>query len=79
MLLRQNGPLEVGRTLLALIAVLLALLVLWLGRRRAQRIKAVRIIAGKDTVAAAWSEVLLIGCATAGCSTAIVVVLIYAR
>jgi uncharacterized membrane protein YidH (DUF202 family) len=78
-LLRQNGPLEVGRTLLALTAVLLALLVLWLGRRRAQRIKAVRIIAGKETVAAPRSEVLLIGCATAGFSTAIVVVLMYSR
>lgn len=52
-LLRQHGPLEVGRTMLALTAVLLALLILWLGHRRAQRIKASRVISGRIVVAAA--------------------------
>jgi uncharacterized membrane protein YidH (DUF202 family) len=74
-LLRQNGPLAAGRTLLAVTAVLLALLVLRLGRRRAQRIRAIRLIAGKNILPNARTEVLLIGWATAGFATAIIVLL----
>jgi putative membrane protein len=36
-LLRQGGPLAVGRTSLAVLAILLALLVVWLGYVRAKR------------------------------------------
>ena len=75
-LLRQSGPLAVGRTLLAVIAVLLALLVLRLGRSRGRRISAIRLIAGKKIVSNARTEVLLIGWATGGFATAIVVVLL---
>jgi putative membrane protein len=78
-LLRPHGPLEVGRTLLALTAVLLALLVLWLGHRRAQRIKASHLISGRIVVAAPAAEVLLIGCATGVFSIAIVVTLMHSR
>lgn len=76
-LLRQHGPLGVGRTLLTVAAGLLAMLVLWLGHRRAQRTKVVRNVAGKDVVAAPWLEVPLIGYATAAFATAIVVFLIF--
>ena len=73
LLLRQSGPLTVGRTLLAVTAVLLAFLVLRLGRQRGQRIRAIRLIAGKNIVSNARTEVLLIGWATAGFATAIAV------
>jgi uncharacterized membrane protein YidH (DUF202 family) len=78
-LLRQGGPLAVGGTVLAVTAVLLALLVLRLGRRRGQRIRAIRRIAGKNIVPNARTEVLLIGWATAGFATAIVVLLMHSR
>jgi hypothetical protein len=72
LLLRQSGPLTVGRTLLV-VTVLLAFLVLRLGRRRGQRIRVIRLIAGKNIVSNARTEVLLIGWATAGFATAIAV------
>jgi putative membrane protein len=78
-LLRPTGPLAVGRTILAIAAVLLALLVVWLGHVRGQRIRATRLIAGKNVVASPRIEVLLIGLATAGFATTIVVVLVYSR
>ena len=78
-LLRQHGPFEVGRTLLALTAVLLALLVLWLGYRRAQRVNASHVIAGRAVVPTPRTEVLLIGGATVGFATFIVLVLMHSR
>jgi putative membrane protein len=78
-LLRQGGPLAVGRALLAVTAVLLALLVLRLGRGRGRRIRAIRVIAGRKIVSNARAEVLLIGWATAGFATAIVVLLVHSR
>ena len=78
-LLRQTGPLAVGRTILAVTAVLLALLVVWLGHVRGQRIRATRLIAGKNVVASPRTEVPLIGLATAGFAAAIVVVLVHSR
>jgi uncharacterized membrane protein YidH (DUF202 family) len=78
-LLRQGGPLAVGGTLLAVTAVLLALLVLQLGRRRGQQIKAIRRIGGKNIVPNGRTEVLLIGWATASLATAIVVLLLSSR
>ena len=74
-LLRQHGPLGPGRTLLTLIATLLALLVLGVGYWRARRVKASRVIAGRVVIPAPRTEVLLIGCATVLFSTAIVVAL----
>jgi putative membrane protein len=78
-LLRQGGPLAVVGTLLAVTAVLLALLVLRLGRGRGQRIRAIRRIAGQNIVPTARTEVLLIGWATAGFATAVVGLLIWSR
>jgi putative membrane protein len=76
LLFRQTGPLAVGRTLLAAAAVLLALLVLGLGRRRGRRVRAIGVIAGKNIVSDARTEVLLIGWAVAGFATATVVLLL---
>lgn len=76
LLFRQNGPLAVGRTLLAATAVLLALLVLRLGRRRGRRTRAIRVIAGKNIVTDARTEVLLIGWAVTGFATATIVLLL---
>lgn len=76
LLFGQTGPLAVGRALLAATAVLLALLVLGLGRRRGRRIRAFRAIAGKNIVADARTEVLLIGWAVAGFATATLVLLL---
>ena len=75
-LLREGGPLAVGRTALAVTAVLLALLVVWLGHARAQRIRTIRVVAGKNVVAAPLIEVLVMGWATAGFAAAIVVLLL---
>lgn len=77
-LLKQSGPLAVGGDLLAGTAVLLALLVLWLGRRRGQRIKAIRPSTGRH-VSDAGTEVLLIGWATVGFAMAVVVLFLFSR
>lgn len=77
-LLRQGGPLEVGRTVLAVTAAVLALLVIWLAHRRAQRINSGRTVDGHYTVTAPRSEVFVIGGATATFAAAIVVVLLFA-
>ncbi|PRC42223.1 hypothetical protein C6A85_000000111600 [Mycobacterium sp. ITM-2017-0098] len=74
-LLRPNGPLEVGRILLALSAALLALLVVWLGRRRRKRVKTIHPVTGKNIIADPRTEVYLIGCAAAIFAAAIVVLL----
>jgi putative membrane protein len=63
-LLKEQGPLAVGRTLLAVAGVLLALFVVWLGHRRAQRMTTPPSL-----------EVLVIGCATASFAGTIVVLL----
>jgi putative membrane protein len=64
-LLREGGPLAVGRTLLAVIAVLLALVILVMGRARAQRIRATP-----------RTQVLLLGWATFGFAAIIVIRLV---
>ncbi|ADU01738.1 DUF202 domain-containing protein [Mycolicibacterium gilvum] len=64
-LLRPHGPLGPGRTLLALTAVLLALLVMALGYRRARQIRSGMTADGRP-------EVLVIGCATALFAAAVV-------
>lgn len=76
LLLHQSELPTVGRTLLAVMAVLLALLVLSLGHRRGQRVKVRRGGAGKDVVPDARTEVLLIGWAMAGFAAAITVLLV---
>ena len=63
-LLREGGPLAFGRTSLAILAILLALLVVWLGYVRAKRMR-------RPTKA----EIYLIGWATTGFATVIVVFL----
>ncbi|HYO02366.1 MAG TPA: DUF202 domain-containing protein [Mycobacterium sp.] len=74
-LLRQHGPLGPGRTVLALTAALLALLVLGLGYRRSRDSKASPVIADRVVTLAPRAEVLLIGGATVGFAMAIVVAL----
>lgn len=76
-LLRQHGPLGPGRTLLALTAAVLALLVLGLGYRRSQQIKDSPVIAGRGVMPAPRAEVLLIGGATVAFSMAVLVVLVF--
>lgn len=63
-LLREGGPLAFGRTSLAILAILLALLVIWLGYVRAKRMPS-----------PPKAEVYLIGGATAGFAAVIVVFL----
>lgn len=75
-LLRQHGPFGPARTLLAVTAALLALLVLWLGYRRSQQIKANPVVAGRVVVLPPQTEVLLIGAATFVFATAVVGVLL---
>ena len=74
-LLRPGGPLAVGRTSLAITAVLLALLVVWLSRTRAHRVR-MRLNAGASVVPAATFGVPLIGWATCGFATMIAVILV---
>ncbi len=76
-LLRQHGPLGPGRTVLALTAALLGLLVLRLGYRRSRTITDSPVIAGRIVTPAPRTEVLLIGGATVGFATAVVVALLY--
>lgn len=73
-MLRQHGPLGAGRTVLALTATLLALLVLALGYRRARQIRAG---AGRVFLPAPRVEILLIGGATVAFATAILAALIH--
>ncbi len=75
-LLRQHGPLGPGRTALALAAALLALLVLGLGYRRSRQIRTSPVIENRVVMLAPQAEVLLIGVATVGFATAIVVALL---
>jgi putative membrane protein len=64
-LLREGGPLSAGRTLLAVMAVVLALLVVVLARVRARQ----------PLGSPPGIEVLVIGCATAGFAATTVVLL----
>ena len=73
-LLRQHGPFGGGRTLLALTAALLALLVLGLGYRRSKQIRGSPVIAGRVVMHVV--EVCLIGGATVGFAMAVVAVLL---
>jgi len=57
-----RGPLTDGRIVLPVVGALLAILVVWLGRRRARRFTAVP-----------KAEVILVGCATAGLAALILV------
>ncbi|MCH9667957.1 MAG: DUF202 domain-containing protein [Actinomycetia bacterium] len=75
-LLRQHGPLGPGRTALALAAALLALFVLGLGYRRSRQIRTSPVIENRVVMQAPQAEVVLIGVATAGFATAIVVALL---
>ncbi|CAJ1510826.1 DUF202 domain-containing protein [[Mycobacterium] burgundiense] len=77
-LLRQHGPLGPGRSVLALVATLLALLVLALGYRRSREIRDSPVIADRLVIAAPRTEVLLIGGATSGFAVAVLLALLYA-
>lgn len=69
-LLREGGPLNVARGLLAVLAVVLALLVVWLGRVRGRQTNA-----GRGIVPAPRTQVLVLGWAVAGFAAAIVITL----
>lgn len=69
-LLREGGPLEVVRGILAVLAVALALLVVWLGMVRGRKTNA-----RAGVVPAPGTEVLVLGWAVAGFAAAIVVTL----
>lgn len=71
-MLRPHGPLGPGRTVLALTATLLALLVLALGYRRARQITA----SPGRAVMPARTEVLLIGGGTVAFATVVVAALL---
>jgi hypothetical protein len=58
-----QGPLTDGRMVLPAVGALLAILVVWLGRRRGRRFRLVP-----------KAEVVLLGCATAGFAALILVV-----
>lgn len=75
-MLRQHGPLGPGRTVLALTATALALLVLALGYRRARQIRASPVSAGRAVNEAPRAEILLIGGATVAFAAAIVIALL---
>jgi uncharacterized membrane protein YidH (DUF202 family) len=81
-LLKQSGPLAAGGAVLAVMAVALGLLVLWLGRRRGRRIETIRVggVGGERRVVSdARTEVLLIGWATAGFAVAVVAVFLFPK
>ncbi|MGE0214205.1 DUF202 domain-containing protein [Mycolicibacterium sp.] len=75
-LLRQHGPLGPARTLLAVIAALLALLVLALGYRRTRTIRDGTAGTGRVTMSAPSAEVVLMGGATVGFAVAVLAVLV---
>jgi uncharacterized membrane protein YidH (DUF202 family) len=74
-LLRQGGPLEVVRGSLAVLAVVLALLVVLLGRVRARQMRATHPAAGREKVPPPRTAVLVLGWAVAGFAAAIVLTL----
>ncbi|UXA18016.1 DUF202 domain-containing protein [Mycobacterium sp. SMC-4] len=76
-LLREHGPLGPGRTLLAVTAALLALLVLALGYRRSREIRHSPVIADRMVTADPRAEVLMIGAATVAFATAVVGALLF--
>jgi putative membrane protein len=69
-LLRDGGPLGAVRGILAVLAVVLALLVVWLGRVRGRKTNA-----GAGIVPPPRTEVLVLGWAVAGFAAAIVITL----
>ncbi len=74
-LLREGGPLEAARGLLAVLAVVLALLVVRLGRVRGRQTYAMHPATGRTVVAPPRTEVLVLGWAVAGFAAAIVITL----
>jgi uncharacterized membrane protein YidH (DUF202 family) len=72
-LLRPHGPLGFGRSALAVVAGVLALVALWLGYRRSRRVNT-----GPGTVPAPELEVLVLGYSTAGFALVIVAALLFA-
>ncbi|MGE2729599.1 DUF202 domain-containing protein [Mycolicibacterium vaccae] len=70
-LLREHGPLGPGRTVLAITAALLALLVLWLGRRRSRSIR------DSSATTAGPVEVVALGGATVVFAVAVIGALLF--
>lgn len=74
MLIRHHGPPVAGRTVLAVVAGLMALVVLGLAYRRSRRIRT-----GSTTVEAPSLEVLVLGYGTAAFGLAVAVALVLSR
>lgn len=74
-LLREGGPLDAARTALAVLAVVLALLVVWLGQVRGRRTLEVHPESGRKVIASPRLEVLILGWGTAGFAAVIVLFL----
>ena len=74
-LLREGGPLEVARGLLAVLAVVLALLVVLLSRVRRRQTYATDSETGSKVVVPPRTEVLVLGWAVAGFAATVVVTL----
>ncbi|PJK21311.1 DUF202 domain-containing protein [Mycolicibacterium goodii] len=77
LLIRQHGPLSATRTLLAIIAALLALLVLALAHRRSRRIGSWPVATGRRSTLAPHAEVMLTGGAVVAFASAVMVALLY--
>jgi hypothetical protein len=71
-LLRQHGPLEPGRTVLALTAAMLAILVLVTGQRRARQIRLSPMVGGRTVLHSPRAAVLVVGAATVAFAAVVV-------
>lgn len=75
-LMREDGPLAVARSLLAIVAVLLAAMVVWFAVRRGRRVVQVHPESGRKAVSAPTFEVNVLGWSTAVFAAVVVVVLV---
>jgi uncharacterized membrane protein YidH (DUF202 family) len=78
LLSRHVGPLAWGRITLVAADVALALLVIWLGRRRGRQIRALRTGPdGRSTAQGAGREVVLVGAAAVAIAVGTAVVIVF--
>ena len=77
LLIRQHGPLSTARTLLAVTAALLAVLVLALAYRRSRRLGSGPITPGRMPTLAPHTEVVTMGAAVVVFASAVTVALLY--
>lgn len=75
-LVREDGPLGVARTLLAVVAVLLAAMVVWFSVRRGRRVVEVHPGSGRKVATVPTLEVVVLGWSTAAFAALVVVLLL---